>query len=97
MDGSLARYTTKKEKKKNNTYNEQHDDETSRVNREQRVLDGHVFLVVGHSGVESVIIQFVRGALAATQAVVFVGIVVNYITVEVHVDQRQLVLHRLDG
>jgi len=84
-------------KNTSNTYNEQHDDETSRVNREQRVLDGHVFLVVGHSGVESVIIQFVRGTLAATQAVVLVGIVVHNVAVEVHIDQRQLVLYCLDG
>jgi len=87
----------KKKKNTSNTYNEQHDDETRRVNREQRVLDGHVFLVVGHSGIESVIIQFVRGALAAAQAVVLVRIVVHHIAVEVHIDQRQLVLYCLDG
>jgi len=79
------------------TYNEQHDDETSGVNGEQRVLHGHVLLVVGDVSEEVVVIQLVGRALAGAQVAEAGRIVVNNVPVEVHVQQGELVPDSVDG
>ena len=81
---------------KRSTNHEQNDDERGGVDRKKRRLDGHIFLIKGHSRIKATTVQHKGGALTVAQAIESRGIIKDHGAVEIHVQQWQLVLYGLD-